>query len=387
MRIRLLSCDKGGFDASSCTRSWLFFSDHDCTSISPCTRTSPRAPALICASPLPLVSSMRTGPFTANVLSNVPSALDCGLHPANSPAKSKAAQAASEIQPCLCERVIFVFAVGRLGISGTWNGSARPPFLSEIYEDKQPEVPRAAGFDFVAAHFSAPSVERRSPMPARRARLLRLNLEQRIQRTLPVTFQIHSHKRKPRALHAFRNLSRNLRLQSPRQFLRSNLDPRQLAVRAHPKLPELQRAQHRFRTIDFLQQLRRHRDPVRHPGGKARRSWTIPRSQPSLLRKEANLSFGKCRIEQRRQHVMFVRRAMPGPEIARVIRVDPVCNGRKLPRARQRIHLLEQLVLAVITTVGIIGHVQRIFQLASFDEFVAQAPRGNKSFGLLAIVP
>jgi hypothetical protein len=50
---------------------------------------------------------MRTGPFTVKVLSNVPAALDCGLHPAS----TKAAQAASEIQPSLCKRVMGMFAI------------------------------------------------------------------------------------------------------------------------------------------------------------------------------------------------------------------------------------------------------------------------------------
>ena len=56
-------------------RSWLSFSDHEFTSISPWTVTWPGGPAVTWASPLPLVSSMRTGPFTVKALSKVPSAL------------------------------------------------------------------------------------------------------------------------------------------------------------------------------------------------------------------------------------------------------------------------------------------------------------------------
>src|SRR5271155_3854862 len=138
MRIRLLSCESGGFDAISCARSWLFFSDHEFTSISPWTRTSPGAPALIWASPLPLVSSMRTGPFTVKVLSNVPSALGCDLQPA----RRRVVQAASDMQASLCERVIFCVRRCEAAISGTFANSARPSFLSEIYEEAQPEVPR-----------------------------------------------------------------------------------------------------------------------------------------------------------------------------------------------------------------------------------------------------
>src|SRR5271156_2839047 len=80
---------------------------------------------------------MRTGPSTSKVLSSVPSAEGCALHPAS----SRAAQAASEIQPSLCARVIY--CVRRLGtaIAGSCNVCARPSFLSEIYERAQPEVP------------------------------------------------------------------------------------------------------------------------------------------------------------------------------------------------------------------------------------------------------
>jgi hypothetical protein len=84
---------------------------------------------------------MRTGPFTVKVLSNVPSALGCDLHPAS----SKDVQTASDIQPSLCERVIFRVCRLKAGISGIFGDGAWPSFLSEIYEKAQPEVPRAPG--------------------------------------------------------------------------------------------------------------------------------------------------------------------------------------------------------------------------------------------------
>ena len=49
----------------------------------------------------------------------------------------------------------------------------------------------------------------------------------------------------------------------------------------------------------------------------------------------------KFGIQQRRQHMMFVRRAMPRPKIARVVSVNSVSNGRDSARQRQRIHLIK----------------------------------------------
>src|SRR5271154_3769926 len=135
-RTRLPSCDTGGFDSSSRTRSWLPFSDHECTWISPWIRTSPGGPVLTWASPLPLVTSMRTGPSTVKVLSNVPSAVVCDRHPAS----RTAAKSANEIQELLREGFIFCRRLG-VGGSGMCSEYSRPSFLSEIYEEAQPEVP------------------------------------------------------------------------------------------------------------------------------------------------------------------------------------------------------------------------------------------------------
>src|SRR5271168_4380790 len=204
MRIKLPSCDTGGFASSSCTRSWLPFSDQPCAWISPCTRTSPAAPVLTCESPLPFESSMRTGPFTVKVLSNVPSALGSVLHPASSPAASKVAQAATAIQPRLCDPFIVYVRRFEAGFLGARNAGARPPFLPEIYEKAQPEVP---------ARTTLP----RRPSP---------NLQKGIERPLPVTFHIQSHERKSGAFHPFSNLACRLWIKPPRQFLRRNLNAR-----------------------------------------------------------------------------------------------------------------------------------------------------------------
>src|SRR5271170_2189647 len=206
---------------------------------------------------------MRTGPFTVKVLSNVPSALGSVLHPASSPAANKVAQAATAIQPRLCKPFIVYVRRFGAGFLGARNAGARPPFLPEIYEKAQPEVPA------------------RTTLPRRPS----LNLQKGIERPLPVTFQIQSRERKSGAFHALSNLARNLRIKSPRQFLSRDFDPSELAMRAHAKLPKFERAQDGFRPVNLLQQLRRHCGAVGHARRKASRGRTIPRGQPSPLRK------------------------------------------------------------------------------------------------------
>src|SRR5271156_165221 len=179
---------------------------------------------------------MRTGPFTVKVLSNVPWALGSVLHPASSPAANKVAQAATAIQPRLCKPFIVYVRRFVAGLLGARNAGTRPPFLREIYEKAQPEVPA------------------RTTLPRRPS----LNLQKGIERPLPVTFQIQSRERKSGAFHARSNLARNLRIKSQRQFLPRDVDPSQLTIRAHAKLPKSKGAKTCSRTIDLLQHLRRH---------------------------------------------------------------------------------------------------------------------------------
>src|SRR5271156_4169511 len=83
---------------------------------------------------------------------------------------------------------------------------------------------------------------------------------------------------------------------------------------------------------------------------------------------------------------MFVRGAVPGPEIASVVRIDAVCNCVNVPRPRECVHLVEQFVLTVVTTIGVICDVKRILEFRSLDEFVTNSRQGNESFYLLAVV-
>src|ERR1700735_1144570 len=102
-------------------------------------RTSPSGPVVTCESPLPLVNSMRMGPPTVKDLSKLPSALGCEPHPAAIIAASNTATAPRRFR----DGIIFVVRLRRLNVQ-----PLRQPFLSEIYEEAQPEVPCAAPAQF-----------------------------------------------------------------------------------------------------------------------------------------------------------------------------------------------------------------------------------------------
>src|SRR5579863_5768605 len=84
------------------------------------------------------------GPSTVKVLSKVPSAVEREVHPARS-RLARAADAANVVNAFvasgarLCELVIWVVGIfARAIVTRDWAS-----FLSEIYEDVQPEVPGA----------------------------------------------------------------------------------------------------------------------------------------------------------------------------------------------------------------------------------------------------
>ena len=59
---------------------------------------------------------------------------------------------------------------------------------------------------------------------------------------------------------------------------------------------------------------------------------------------------------------MFSGGAMAGTEILHVVGVYSVGEGRKVPRRRELLQLNEKFGLAVVTAVGVICDVARIFE-------------------------
>ena len=83
---------------------------------------------------------------------------------------------------------------------------------------------------------------------------------------------------------------------------------------------------------------------------------------------------------------MFVRGAMSRANVVRVIRVDAISNGSKAPFVRQRFHLLEEFVLAVIAAIRTVHHIKRVLEFARFDERMSKAQTVNKVIQLFPVM-
>src|SRR5271156_342048 len=135
------------------------------------------------ASPFPLTSSKVTGPSTVNWRSNVPSIFECEAQPA----KALAARATVANQVRLLVRFIFIgFRVPR--------NMRRVILPIKLYEKAQLEVPWTAR-------------ERNETRKAQVDFARSFNFEKRIERTLPVSFQVDRHDREAGLFHTGNDLA------------------------------------------------------------------------------------------------------------------------------------------------------------------------------------
>src|ERR1700730_2240299 len=112
----------------------------------------------------------------------------------------------------------------------------------------------------------------------------------------------------------------------------------------------------------------------------------VPGGQSGPPRKQPDFILVKFRIEQWCKDAVFVRGPMPRAKIAEVGGVKSIGDGAKVPPPRDRLHLIEQFVLAVIAAIGTIRHVERVIEFASFDELMSQPGCLDEPFGLFAVV-
>src|ERR1700733_9917509 len=120
-----------------------------------------------------------------------------------------------------------------------------------------------------------------------------------VQRTLPVTFQIERNVLKPEPPENRRQLPRHVRIQGPRQLLRSDLDSHQFSVKSRAKLTERERLNLFLAPLHRLDVLDRHRRSIRNPGTQARGGRPVPRGQSRQPGKLPNLRLAQVRLHQR----------------------------------------------------------------------------------------
>ena len=143
----------------------------------------------------------------------------------------------------------------------------------------------------------------------------------------------------------------------------------------------MQKAQRVHRILGALhlaQVLRRHCAPILDARRQACAGRLIGHLQPGLARQSANLLLAQLRLGQRSQRVVHRGSALPGPQIAVVVQVPAVRNLREPQFHPRRLHLGEQLVLAVEAAVAIVARVLRVVQLARLQNVYRDPVLGGK---------
>jgi hypothetical protein len=102
---------------------------------------------------------------------------------------------------------------------------------------------------------------------------------------------------------------------------------------------------------------------------------------------QTDFRFGQLGVQKRRENGVLVGGAVSGTKIVGVVGVDAVGDRCKSARAAKSFHARKEFILAVVTTVGGIRHVEWIIEFARLDELVADAGNGDEGERSFAIVP
>src|SRR6266849_2620505 len=193
-------------------------------------------------------------------------------------------------------------------------------------------------------------------------------LENGIERTLAIAFEVERDVHEASLLEARRKLARHRGVKRARQLFNRDLDAGQLAVRADTELPEAQLAENRFASFDLAEDFRCHSGSVRHARREAGRSRPVPCCKACLSGKVADFTLGESGAKKGCKDSVLGSGAVAGPEVVRVISIDAVCDCGESARSRKLFHPGEQLVFAVEAAIRIVRDVKRIFEFVRFDE-------------------
>src|ERR1700722_1761168 len=92
-----------------------------------------------------------------------------------------------------------------------------------------------------------------------------------------------------------------------------------------------------------------------------------------MLRQFSNLQFGQPGVEQRSRDEMIAGRDLPGPEVALIIHIDAVRDGREPMFRAKRFHHREQLVLAMETARAVVAYVFGAIKFGGGNDFERNA--------------
>src|SRR3974390_3308021 len=121
-----------------------------------------------------------------------------------------------------------------------------------------------------------------------------------VHRAGPEAFQVESDVREAQRLENTGKLSRHVWTERARQFLAGDLDAHDVAVVAHPELPETPSAQSFFALLDHLQRFGSDRATVLDARRQAGRGGLVPDAQAGLAGQIAYVLLAQAGGQQRR---------------------------------------------------------------------------------------
>ena len=155
----------------------------------------------------------------------------------------------------------------------------------------------------------------------------------------------------------------------------------------HAQFTKSQLPQAFFAALHLFKYLARHRASVFHARRKARRRRTIPHRVACRFCQGPHFQLGQCRVGQRRQHRVLLRRALPGPVVPRVVGIHPVGDVREPQPVGQLLQNQKKLILAMEAAIGVVARVFRPVEFFGRNHFERHAQRLRKRARLLHVAP
>ena len=150
-------------------------------------------------------------------------------------------------------------------------------------------------------------------------RLARRKVENFVERTLTIAFQIERDVLESKRLKDSGEPLRHFDRQGARQFVGSDLDPHHFAVKADTELPETKRLDLFFTGFDGMDVLNRHWRAIRNARTEARGCRSVPRGKAGGAGELADLGFAKRSIRQRSGNAVLLRGVLAWTIVAEIV--------------------------------------------------------------------
>src|SRR5579864_1946921 len=197
--------------------------------------------------------------------------------------------------------------------------------------------------------------------------------KERVHRSRAEASEIERDKLKPKGLKNSAEFRCHFLVERARHLFSRNLDAGDVPVMPHSELPESKVPKRVLSLFDGGESFSCNRPAVLDTRRKACRRRFVPDAQPAIPREVANLLLGESGLDERCGNPVLRRRHLPRAEIAFVVEIHTISDGRESSIFRKCFHHSEEFVLAMKATRGIVTHVFFPVEFVSANDFKRNA--------------